>query len=140
MSEGQLAVWRGKMMGIVFQFFQLLPMLTVLENTMLPMDFCNMYESGEREERARKLLEMVGLQDEADKLPAALSGGQQQVAAIARALANDPPLILADEPTGNRTLVPLKCAGYSVLAEKGKTIIIVARPQSLACAYGGFAS
>jgi len=133
MSEGQLAVWRGRTMGIVFQFFQLLPMLTVLENTMLPMDFCNMYESGEREGRARLLLEMVGLQDEADKLPAALSGGQQQTAAIARALANDPPLIIADEPTGNldsRTAENV-LGIFCDLAEKGKTIIIVTHDPNL---------
>lgn len=133
MSEGQLAVWRGRTLGIVFQFFQLLPMLTVLENTMLPMDFCNMYAPGEREGRARTLLEMVGLQDEAAKLPAALSGGQQQTAAIARALANDPPLIIADEPTGNldsRTAENV-LGIFCDLAEKGKTIIIVTHNSNL---------
>ena len=133
MSEGQLAVWRGRTMGIVFQFFQLLPMLTVLENTMLPMDFCNIYAPGEREGRARLLLEMVGLQDEAGKLPAALSGGQQQTAAIARALANDPPLIIADEPTGNldsRTAENV-LGIFCDLAEKGKTIIIVTHDPNL---------
>jgi ABC-type lipoprotein export system ATPase subunit len=133
MSEGQLAVWRGRMMGIVFQFFQLLPMLTVLENTMLPMDFCNMYRPSEREGRALKLLEMVGLQAEAEKLPAALSGGQQQTAAIARALANDPPLIIADEPTGNldsRTAENV-LGIFCDLAEKGKTIIIVTHDPNL---------
>jgi ABC-type lipoprotein export system ATPase subunit len=133
LSEGRLAVWRGKTMGIVFQFFQLLPMLTVLENTMLPMDFCNMYANGERESRARELLGMVGLQDEADKLPAALSGGQQQTAAIARALANDPPLIIADEPTGNldsRTAENV-LGIFCDLAEKGKTIIIVTHDPNL---------
>jgi len=133
MGEGRLAVWRGKTMGIVFQFFQLLPMLTVLENTMLPMDFCNMYAPSEREGRARGLLAMVGLQDEADKLPAALSGGQQQTAAIARALANDPPLIIADEPTGNldsRTAENV-LGIFCDLAEKGKTIIIVTHDPNL---------
>jgi ABC-type multidrug transport system ATPase subunit len=133
MGEGRLAVWRGKTMGIVFQFFQLLPMLTVLENTMLPMDYCNMYAPSEREGRARGLLAMVGLQDEADKLPAALSGGQQQTAAIARALANDPPLIIADEPTGNldsRTAENV-LGIFSDLAEKGKTIIIVTHDPNL---------
>jgi putative ABC transport system ATP-binding protein len=133
MSEGRLAVWRGKTMGIVFQFFQLLPMLTVLENTMLPMDFCNMFEPSERESRARELLAMVGMQDEADKLPAALSGGQQQTAAIARSLANDPPLIIADEPTGNldsRTAENV-LGIFCDLAEKGKTIIIVTHDPNL---------
>jgi putative ABC transport system ATP-binding protein len=133
MSEGQLASWRGRTMGIVFQFFQLLPMLTVLENTILPMDFCNMYTPGERAPRAMALLEMVNLQDEANKLPAALSGGQQQTAAIARALANDPPLIIADEPTGNldsRTAENVLNIFYD-LANNGKTILIVTHDPNL---------
>ncbi len=101
MKEGRMAEWRGRNMGIVFQFFQLLPTLTILENILLPMDYCNMYGPGERVARAETLMELVGLDGMADKLPAALSGGQQQIAAIARALANDPPILLADEPTGN---------------------------------------
>jgi putative ABC transport system ATP-binding protein len=134
MNETQLAEWRGRNLGIVFQFFQLLPMLSVLENTMLPMDFCNIYSPSERPKRALELLDLVGLSAEADKLPAALSGGQQQLAAIARALANDPPLIVADEPTGN---LDSKSATrildlFDGLVAQGKTIIIVTHDMSLA--------
>ena len=100
-SENELARWRGKTVGIVFQFFQLLPTLTAAENVILPMDFANARPPQARRPRALELLERVGIRDQADKLPAALSGGQQQRAAIARALANDPPLVIADEPTGN---------------------------------------
>ena len=101
LNVNQLSGWRGKNLGIVFQFFQLLPMLTLIENIMLPMDFCNLYAPAEREERAMRLLRRVGLEAMAHKLPGAVSGGQQQSAAVARALANDPPIIMADEPTGN---------------------------------------
>ena len=101
MSESKRALWRGRNMGVVFQFFQLLPTLTLLENTMLPMDYCNLYPFYERPDRAMELLKMVGLEDQAHKLPTAVSSGQQQSAAIARALATDPSIILADEPTGN---------------------------------------
>ena len=101
MSESQRALWRGRNVGIVFQFFQLLPTLTLLENTMLPMDYCNVYRSSERPERAMELLAKVGLEEQAHQLPASVSSGQQQSAAIARALATDPPIIVADEPTGN---------------------------------------
>lgn len=100
-GEGQMAKWRGRNLGIVFQFFQLLPILTVLENVMLPMDFCNMYHPRQRRQRALQVLELVGVAEHAHKLPSQLSGGEQQRVAIARALANDPPIILADEPTGN---------------------------------------
>ncbi len=134
MSEGELAVWRGRALGIVFQFFQLLPTLTVLENTMLPMDFCNIYAPAERESRAMSLLKMMDLEGMADKLPAALSGGQQQIAAIARALANDPPVIVADEPTGNldsRT-AELVLGIFDDLAKRGKTILIVTHDPDLA--------
>ena len=134
MNEGQLAVWRGRALGIVFQFFQLLPTLSVLENTMLPMDFCNIYAPAERESRAMELLKMMGMEDLADKLPAALSGGQQQIAAIARALANDPPVIVADEPTGNldsRT-AELVLEIFDDLAKRGKTILIVTHDPDLA--------
>lgn len=101
MPESRMAVWRGRNLGIVFQFFQLLPMLTLLENVMLPMDLANLYAPAERETRALRLLARVGLEAFAHKLPGAVSGGQQQSVAIARALANDPPVLIADEPTGN---------------------------------------
>jgi ABC-type lipoprotein export system ATPase subunit len=133
MKEGQMAEWRGKNLGIVFQFFQLLPTLTVLENTMLPMDYCKIYDPAERETRAMELLKLVSLEDVADKLPAALSGGQQQIAAIARSLANDPPIIVADEPTGNldsRT-ADMVLNIFEELASKGKTILIVTHDPTL---------
>jgi ABC-type lipoprotein export system ATPase subunit len=134
LSEGKLAVWRGRAMGIVFQFFQLLPTLTVLENTLLPMDYCNRYPLAEREPRARELLKLLDLSDLADKLPAALSGGQQQIAAIARALANDPPIVVADEPTGNldSATEQLILAIFEDLARRGKTILIVTHDPALA--------
>ena len=127
LPEGRLAASRGGHLGVVFQFFQLLPPLTVVENVMLPMDFCGMYPARERQERALALLERVGIADQANKLPFALSGGQQQRAAIARALANDPPLLVADEPTGNldshtgRTVWQL----FADLAAAGKTVVVV---------------
>jgi ABC-type lipoprotein export system ATPase subunit len=133
MSESQRALWRGKNMGVVFQFFQLLPILTLLENTMLPMDYCNLYPFYERPERAMELLEMVGLEDQAHKLPTAVSSGQQQSAAIARALATDPSLILADEPTGN---LDSRAADnvlnlFQDLAGRGKTVLIVTHDPSI---------
>ncbi len=134
MKEGQLAVWRGRSLGIVFQFFQLLPTLSILENTMLPMDFCDVYDPAKREEVAMGLLELVGLEEAAYKQPAALSGGQQQIAAIARALANDPPIIVADEPTGNldsRTAERILSI-FEELAARGKTILIVTHDPTLA--------
>ncbi len=103
-TESQRSLWRGKNLGIVFQFFQLLPMLTLLENVMLPMDYVDLYEFDARPAHAMKLLEMVGLKEQANKLPLAVSTGQQQMTAIARALATDAPLIVADEPTGNLDL------------------------------------
>jgi ABC-type lipoprotein export system ATPase subunit len=134
LNENQMARWRGKNLGIVFQFFQLLPMLSVVENITLPMDFCNTYPQQEREERALYLLEQMELADHAYKLPSALSGGQQQRVAIARALANDPPIVIADEPTGNldsRTAESVFDL-FNKLVGQGKTIIIVTHDSALA--------
>jgi putative ABC transport system ATP-binding protein len=134
MSEGKMSVWRGRNLGIVFQFYQLLPMLSLLENVLLPMDFANTIPAVEREERARSLLGLVGLLGQAELLPAEISGGQQQSAAIARALANDPPMIVADEPTGNldsRTAASVFSI-FTRLADEGKTIIMVTHDPALA--------
>ena len=134
LSENQMARWRGRNLGIVFQFFQLLPMISVVENIMLPMDFCNSYPMGEREKRALHLLDLVGLADHAYKLPSALSGGQQQRVAIARALANNPPLVIADEPTGNLDSKTAESVFtlFNELVAQGKTIIIVTHDSGLA--------
>jgi putative ABC transport system ATP-binding protein len=134
LSEARMSVWRGRNLGIVFQFFQLLPMLSLLENVILPMDFCNMYAPAERESRALELLDMVGLKEYAHELPAEVSGGQQQTAAIARALANDPPIIIADEPTGNldsRT-AEVVFGIFRSLVGAGKTLIMVTHDSTLA--------
>jgi len=134
LNENRMARWRGKNLGIVFQFFQLLPTISVIENIMLPMDFCRTYPMREREKRALGLLEMVELADHAYKLPTALSGGQQQRVAIARALANDPPVVIADEPTGNldsRTADSVFELFKNLVAE-GKTIIVVTHDSGLA--------
>ena len=133
MTESERALWRGCNIGIVFQFFQLMPMLSLLENTMLPMDYCNVFPAAERPDRAMQLLKMVGLEEQAQKLPAAVSNGQQQTAAIARALATDPPIIVADEPTGNLDsrssdkIIEL----FSELVVGGKTIILVTHDPSI---------
>ncbi len=134
LSEGQMAVWRGRNVGVIFQFFQLLPTLTVVENVMLPMDFCNMYAPRERRARAMQLLEQVEMTEQADKLPSAVSGGQQQRVAIARALANDPPILIADEPTGN---LDSKTANavfqlFENLVQQGKTVLMVTHDSDLA--------
>lgn len=133
LGEEELAVWRGRNVGIIFQFFQLLPTLTVAENIMLPMDFCKTFPPGERRSRAMALLEKMGIADQADKLPADLSGGQQQRAAIARALANDPTLLVADEPTGNldsRTSEDV-VRFFSRLVKEGKTVVMVTHERDL---------
>ena len=134
LSENQLARWRGRNVGVIFQFFQLLPTLTIAENVMLPMDFCSMYSRRERKQRALELLDQVNIADQADKLPSTLSGGQQQRAAIARALANDPPVVVADEPTGNldRATANEVFGLFQQLVEKGKTLMIVTHDRSLA--------
>ncbi|HEU0295769.1 MAG TPA: ABC transporter ATP-binding protein [Anaerolineales bacterium] len=133
LSESQLAEWRGRTVGLVFQFFQLLPTLTVVENVMLPMDFAEIIPAAERRPKALELLERVGIRDQADKLPVTLSGGQQQRAAIARALANDPPIVMADEPTGNldeatRTAV---LELFAKLNADGRTIIVVTHERDI---------
>ena len=134
LSQDQLAAWRGQNVGVVFQFFQLLPTLTVIENVMLPMDFCNVHAVREREGYALALLEQVEMADQAHKLPAALSGGQQQRVAIARALANDPPILAADEPTGNldSTTAEAVFGLFESLVRKGKTIVMVTHDDDLA--------
>jgi ABC-type lipoprotein export system ATPase subunit len=133
LSEGQLAKWRGKHLGIVFQFFQLLPTLTLLENVMLPMDLCGLY-AHERKKRAMGLLELVEMGEQAHKLPTAVSGGQQQRVAIARALANNPPILVADEPTGNLDSKTAKSVFdlFEVLIASGKTIVMVTHDADLA--------
>jgi putative ABC transport system ATP-binding protein len=134
LDEGQMAEWRGRHMGIVFQFFQLLPTLTVVENVMLPMDLAEVYDPDERYDRAMHRLEQVGVADFADKFPSAVSGGHQQRAAIARALANDPAILVADEPTGNldsKTADVIFGLFESLVAE-GKTILMVTHDRELA--------
>ncbi len=134
LDEGRMAEWRGRTLGIVFQFFQLLPTLTVVENVMLPMDLCGIFDPAERYERALHLLDQVGVADDAPKYPSAVSGGQQQRAAIARALANDPPILVADEPTGNldsRAAEDIYRLFESLVSE-GKTILMVTHDRELA--------
>jgi len=127
LNENKMASWRGRNLGIVFQFFQLLPNLSIIDNVRLPMDFCHSFTPKERHARAMKLLEMVDMADHAQKLPSALSGGQQQRVAIARALANDPPIIIADEPTGN-----LDSKTADAVADEGKTVVMVTHDSGLA--------
>jgi putative ABC transport system ATP-binding protein len=129
-----MAEWRGRTMGIVFQFFQLLPTLTIAENVMLPMDLARLYSSAERYERAFHLLDQVGLADDGHKFPATVSGGQQQRAAIARALANDPAIVVADEPTGNLDTQAAETVFnlFGTLDAAGKTIVMVTHDDELA--------
>ncbi len=134
LGENRLAAWRGRTIGVVFQFFQLLPTLTAVENVMLPMDFCATPPSSQRRERAMELLSLMEMESHASKLPARLSGGQQQRVAIARALATDPPILAADEPTGN---LDSKTAGsvfslFERLAGLGKTVLMVTHDPDLA--------
>src|SRR3954470_2973284 len=134
LSEGQMAAWRGRNLGIIFQFFQLLPALSIIENVMLPMDFCNMYTPRERPERAMQLLAQVEMAEQAHKLPSAVSGGQQQRVAIARALANDPPVLIADEPTGNLDSATSQQMFelFVNLVDGGKTLLMVTHDPVLA--------
>jgi putative ABC transport system ATP-binding protein len=133
LSQNKLAFWRGRTVGMVFQFFQLLPTLTALENVMLPMDFCDTFAGRERKERALHLLEQVGVAQHAHKLPAALSGGEQQRVAIARAQANDPPLIVADEPTGNLDTETTDAILHLFLkmVNDGKTLVMVTHERDI---------
>ena len=133
LSENKIAKWRGRNVGVVFQFFQLLPTLTVLENVMMPMHYTGTYK-GQRPERGMQLLELVEIPETAGKYPSQISGGQQQRAAIARALANDPALIVGDEPTGNLDTVSsgLMFALFEELVDQGKTIVMVTHDRELA--------
>jgi putative ABC transport system ATP-binding protein len=134
LSENESARWRGRNLGIVYQFSQLLPSVTILDNIMLPMDFCDLYNRESSLERAMALLKSVELEDHAFKLPSATSGGQQQRVAIARALANDPPVILADEPTGSLDSATAEKIFeiFNRLVDEGKTIIMVTHDMSIA--------
>jgi putative ABC transport system ATP-binding protein len=134
LNESRRSVWRGRNLGIVFQFFQLLPMLSLLENVMLPMDLCELIPPDERQPRAMQLLRLVELENLADQLPDEVSGGQQQSAAIARALANDPPILIADEPTGNLDSRTAEAVFeiFINLGKQGKTILMVTHDPSLA--------
>jgi putative ABC transport system ATP-binding protein len=136
MSEDNLAAWRGENVGIIFQFFQMLPALSLLQNVILPMDLAasHKYSPKERRERAEHLLEIVGLADQIHKLPSAVSGGQQQRAAIARALANDPPLLIADEPTGNLDSATSHDVFdlFNEVVSQGKTMVMVTHDKELA--------
>jgi ABC-type lipoprotein export system ATPase subunit len=134
LDESRMAVWRGRTIGVVFQFFQLLPALSLVENVMLPMELCGVYAPRQRRTRATELLDQMGMADHIHKLPSAISGGQQQRVAIARALANDPPIIMADEPTGNldsRTATAI-FELFARLAGQGKTIVMVTHDSDFA--------
>ena len=134
LRENKLAAWRGRNVGFVFQFFQLLPTLTAIENVMLPMDFCKTFPARERRQRALELLERVGVGVHADKLPSTLSGGEQQRVAIARALANEPPLVVADEPTGNLDSITARdiLNLFRNLANQGTTVVIATHETDIA--------
>ena len=134
MSENALARWRGENVGIIFQFFQMLPALTLLNNVILPMDLASKYSPKERRQRAMHLLDIVGLADQAHKLPSMVSGGQQQRAAVARALANDPALLVGDEPTGNLDTASAQMVFdlFSDLVDEGKTVLMVTHDKELA--------
>ncbi len=134
LSENQMALWRGKNVGVIYQSFELLPMLSLIDNVTLPMDFCGLYHPRRSPQRARQLLADVGLEEHVRKPPTKISGGQQQRVAIARALANDPPLIVADEPTGNLDSQTAEDIFrlFERLVAQGKTIVMVTHDESLA--------
>jgi putative ABC transport system ATP-binding protein len=135
LNEDQIALWRGQTLGVIFQSFQLLPMLTLVENITLPMDLCGAYNAKKSRERALDLLRLVEIEEHAHKLPAQISGGQQQRVAIARALANDPPVLVADEPTGSLDSVTadhIFDVFEHLVSDQGKTIVMVTHDQSLA--------
>jgi putative ABC transport system ATP-binding protein len=134
MNEDAIATWRGHNLGVMYQSFQLLPMLTLLENVMLPMDLCGKFNSKLSRERAFELLRLVEIEDHANKLPSQISGGQQQRVSIARALANDPQILVADEPTGSLdslTAEHVFDVFEQLVAEQGKTILMVTHDESL---------
>ena len=138
MKEDQIALWRGQSLGVVFQSFQLLPMLTLVENIILPIDLCGGFNAKKSRERALELLRLVEIESHADKYPSQISGGQQQRVAIARALANDPPILVADEPTGSLDSVTSEHifeVFEHLVAEQGKTIIMVTHDKSLASCF-----
>ena len=135
MKEDDIALWRGHNLGVVFQSFQLLPMLTLVENITLPMDLCGKFSPKGSRERALELLRLVEIEGHADKYPSQISGGQQQRVAIARALANDPPILVADEPTGSLDSVTSEHifeVFEHLVSEQGKTIIMVTHDKTLA--------
>jgi putative ABC transport system ATP-binding protein len=138
LSENEAAKWRGRNLGVIFQFFQLLPTLSLADNVMFPMDLCGTYARDDRPAVARELLHRVGLADHADKLPSQVSGGQQQRAAIARALANDPPIVVGDEPTGNldSASAASMMALFDTLVASGRTVVLVTHDQQLAARTG----
>jgi putative ABC transport system ATP-binding protein len=138
MKEDQIALWRGQFLGVVFQSFQLLPMLTLVENIILPMDLCGRFNAKHSRARALELLRLVEIEDHADKLPSQISGGQQQRVAIARALANDPPILVADEPTGSLDSVTSEHifeVFEHLVSDQGKTIIMVTHDKTLAARF-----
>ena len=138
MKEDQIALWRGQSLGVVFQSFQLLPMLTLVENIILPIDLCGGFNAKKSRERALELLRLVEIESHADKYPSQISGGPQQRVAIARALANDPPILVADEPTGSLdsvTSAHIFEVFEHLVAEQGKTIIMVTHDKSLASSF-----
>ncbi len=137
LNESKLAKWRGQNIGIVFQFFQLIPTLTIKENILLAMEFVDVIPTADRQNRVNQLLAQVGIAEQANKMPSALSGGEQQRAAIARALANNPEIVVADEPTGNLDSKTADSINdiFSSLAQSGKTVIVVTHEKNSALKY-----